>query len=398
MCPDEDYKRTLLRLYLENRCTPEQLEEVIEWLANNDADRVLLAQMKEDFVSSLDASPPDMSEEQAIRLRKEILQRISPVPVIRIRARRWMMAAAAAVLIGVAAGIIYYVIPRKLAAPVASPASEMAVEIGPANNKAVLTLADGSTVTLDDAHNGTLAQQGNTQIVKLGAKLNYKNAGNAGGMLMYNTIVTPRGSQYQLELPDGTKVWLNASSSLKFPTAFNEDERRVEMTGEGYFEVASIKMKNGRKKPFIVKTGGAEVKVLGTHFNIMAYQDEPLAKTTLLEGAVRVVNGKDSVVLSPGQQSQLTKEGNMRVISNVNTGEDLAWMNGYFLFEDADIGTVMRQLSRWYDVDVVYQYKTNERFNAQPSRSAKLSNVLKALEMTGKIHFTVEGKTIKVMP
>jgi len=397
MRPDEDYKRTLLRLYLENGCTPEQLEEVMEWLRTNDADRVLLAQMREDFASSLDASPA-MSEEQSIRLRKEILQKISPAPVLGIRPRKWMMAAAAAVLVCLATGIMYYAVPRKTVIPVASSASEMAAEIGPAVNKAVLTLADGSTVTLDDAQNGTLAQQGNTQIVKLGAKLNYKNTGNAGGMLLYNTIVTPRGSQYQLELPDGTKVWLNASSSLKFPTAFNGDERRVEMTGEGYFEVASIKMKNGLKKPFIVKAGSAEVKVLGTHFNIMAYQDEPIAKTTLLEGAVRVVNGKDSVVLSPGQQSQLTKEGNMRVVSNVNTGEDLAWMNGYFLFEDADIGTVMRQLSRWYDVDVVYQYKTNERFNAQPSRSAKLSNVLKALEMTGKIHFTVEGKTIQVMP
>ncbi|HEY1165048.1 MAG TPA: FecR domain-containing protein [Chitinophaga sp.] len=398
MCADEDYKRSLLRLYLENSCTPEQLEEVMEWLRNNDADRVLLAQMKEDFVSSLNASPPAMNEEQSIRLRKEILQRISPVPVIRIRSQRWMMVAAAAILAILFSGIFYYTIPRKTRGFVAASGSHKAAEIGPAVNKAVLTLADGSTVTLDDAHNGTLAQQGNTQIVQLGAKLNYKNAGNTGGMLMYNTIVTPRGSQYQLELPDGTKVWLNASSSLKFPTAFNGDERRVEITGEGYFEVAAVKMKNGRKKSFIVKAGSAEVKVLGTHFNIMAYQDEPLAKTTLLEGAVRVVNGKDSVLLSPGQQSQLTKEGNIRVVSNVNTGEDLAWMNGYFLFEDADIGTIMRQLSRWYDVDVVYLYKTNERFNAQPSRSAKLSNVLKALEMTGKIHFTVEGKTIKVMP
>lgn len=398
MSPDDHYKRTLLRLYLENSCTPEQLEEVMEWLRSSEAARILLAQMKEDFHSSMDAPGELMSEEQSIRLRKEILQKINPAPVKRIKVQKWIMAAAAAVLLCVVPGILYYIVLRKAPAPLVSSGSQKAADIGPAVNKALLTLADGSTVTLDDAQDGNLAQQGSTQIVKQGAKLNYKNAGGAGGMLLYNTIATPRGSQYQLELPDGTKVWLNASSSLRFPASFNGDERRVEIKGEGYFEVASVKMKDGRKKPFIVNVGGAEVKVLGTHFNIMAYQDEPLVKTTLIEGAVRFVNGEDSVVLSPGQQSQLTKEGTMRVVSNVNTGEDLAWMSGYFMFEDADIGTVMRQLSRWYDVDVIYLYKTNERFNAQPSRSAKLSSVLKALELTGKIHFTVEGRTIKVMP
>lgn len=398
MSPDEDYKRTLLRLYLENRCTPEQLEEVMEWLRDSDADRVLLAQIRNDFFSSLEASPQVMNEEQSIRLRKEILQKISPAPVLKLKYRKWLLAAAASVLVFLVSGIIYYTLPRKTTGTVASTLSHKATEIGPAVNKALLTLADGTTVTLDDAQDGTLAQQGGTQIVKAGAKINYKNEGKPGGMLMYNTIVTPRGSQYKLELPDGTKVWLNASSSLRFPTAFNGNERRVEMIGEGYFEVASVKMKNGHKQPFIVKVGRAEVKVLGTHFNIMAYQDEPLAKTTLIEGAVRVVNGKDSVMLSPGQQSQLTKEGNMRVISNVNTGEDLAWMNGYFLFENADIETVMRQLSRWYDVDVVYLDKTDERFYARPSRSAKLADVLKALELTGKIHFAIEGRTIKVLP
>ena len=399
MSPQEDYKRTLLKLYLENRCSPEQLKEVKDLLRDNQADRILLAQMHEDFDAALKQMAPETDMEGAARRWKNVLQQINTTPELVRWYWRWpAIAAAASLLVLLASGMFYYSVNRKTIAPIASSGSNEAEQIGPAINKALLKLADGSLVALDDAQDGTLARQGSARIIKQGGRVDYKAAGNAAGGEIFNTVITPRGGQYQVVLPDGTRVWLNAASSIRFPTSFKGSERRVEITGEGYFEVATVKMNNGRKMPFVVIAGNTEVKVLGTHFNIMAYQEEAVLKTTLIEGAVNVVRGKDSVLLKPGQQSQLAKNGELSVIHDINTDGELAWRNGYFLFENADIGTVMRQLSRWYDVDVIYQDRVDEHFYAQPSRNARLSDVLEALELTGKVHFTVEGKLIKVAP
>ena len=189
-------------------------------------------------------------------------------------------------------------------------------DVLPGGDKAMLTLADGSTIVLNDAQNGNLVQQGNTKVIKLDGKLAY-NAANAGiGEILYNTISTPRGGQYQVELPDGSKVWLNAASSLHFPTAFVGKERRVEISGEAYFEVAKNK-----SMPFIVSVNGSEIQVLGTHFNVMAYNDEDAVKTTLLEGSVKFASGNNSSLLKPGQQAQLTTEGQVKVVSDVDVDE-----------------------------------------------------------------------------
>jgi ferric-dicitrate binding protein FerR (iron transport regulator) len=266
-------------------------------------------------------------------------------------------------------------------------------DVLPGGNKALLTLADGSTIVLDDAQNGTLTEQGATKVIKLGGKLAYDPADAGSTEIVYNTISTPRGGQYQIELPDGSQVWLNAASSVRFPTAFAGKERRVEITGEAYFEVAKNKA-----MPFIVSINGAEVQVLGTHFNVAAYEEEQAVKTTLLEGSVRFVSGNNACILKPGQQSQLTKEGHMRVVSGVDVDEVMAWKNGMFYFESADIETVMRQLARWYDVEVVFKGKdTKEQFIVEMPRSSKLSDVLRVLEVTGNLKFDIEGKKVIVM-
>jgi ferric-dicitrate binding protein FerR (iron transport regulator) len=266
-------------------------------------------------------------------------------------------------------------------------------DVLPGGDKAMLTLADGSTIVLNDAQNGNLVQQGNTKVIKLDGKLAY-NAANAGiGEILYNTISTPRGGQYQVELPDGSKVWLNAASSLHFPTAFVGKERRVEISGEAYFEVAKNK-----SMPFIVSVNGSEIQVLGTHFNVMAYNDEDAVKTTLLEGSVKFASGNNSSLLKPGQQAQLTTEGQVKVVSDVDVDEVVAWKNGMFDFEDASLGTVTRQLARWYDVDILNQNKNIEDlFVVEMPRSSKLSDVLKVLELTGNIKFEIDGKKIIVM-
>jgi ferric-dicitrate binding protein FerR (iron transport regulator) len=266
-------------------------------------------------------------------------------------------------------------------------------DVDPGGNKATLTLADGSVILLDEAKNGVLAQQGAAKVIKLDGKLLYDPAFDIRGKMVYNTISTPKGGQYQLELPDGSLVWLNATSSIRFPTSFTEKERRVEITGEAYLEVAK---KPG--KPFVVTVNSSEIQVLGTHFNINAYGDEDNLRTTLLEGSIKFVNGNTSHILHPGQQSQLTKDRTVNVVSKVDVDDVIAWKNGLFSFENAGIEAIMRQLARWYDVDVDFRGRTDDLFIAEMNRNIKLSDVLKALELTGKIRFEIEGKKIIVMP
>jgi ferric-dicitrate binding protein FerR (iron transport regulator) len=266
-------------------------------------------------------------------------------------------------------------------------------DVDPGGNKATLTLADGSVILLDEAKNGVLAQQGAAKVIKLDGKLLYDPAFDSRGQMVYNRISTPKGGQYQLELPDGSLVWLNATSSIRFPTSFTEKERRVEITGEAYLEVAK---KPG--KPFVVTVNSSEIQVLGTHFNINAYGDEDNLRTTLLEGSIKFVNGNTSHILHPGQQSQLTKDRTVNVVSKVDVDDVIAWKNGLFSFENAGIEAIMRQLARWYDVDVDFRGRTDDLFIAEMNRNIKLSDVLTALELTGKIRFEIEGKKIIVMP
>lgn len=318
----------------------------------------------------------------------------------------WRFTAAASVTLLLGVGT-YFFYAGKDAPPVAETAYP--TDVLPGESKAVLTLADGAEIVLDSIVNGQLAREGNTNIVKTTpgeivytASAEKTGRDNASG---YNTITTPKAGQFQVRLPDGTKMWLNAQSSVRFPTAFTGSERLVEITGEVYFEVAKMAI-GQRKVPFKVLAGKQLLEVLGTRFNINSYQDEGKIKTTLLEGSIKVResdNADGGVLLRPGQQAELAAAGKANAgsqrgfdVKMVNAGAVVAWKEGFFRFDNVGLPELMRQLARWYDMDVVYRAPVDDHaFVGQIERSAPLSKVLKILEM-GDVHFRVEGKTIIV--
>jgi transmembrane sensor len=264
--------------------------------------------------------------------------------------------------------------------------------IKPGGNMATLTLGSGQTITLDDTTNGQIAQQAGVLISKTAnGEIVYKAAESAGDVLQ-NTIATPKGGQYKIILPDGTNVWLNAASSLTYPTAFKGTERLVTLKGEGYFEVTKNK-----EMPFRVHSAGQTVEVLGTHFNINAYTDEAVVKTTLLEGSVKVSVQANSAMIVPGQQAQFAAGGAGIIrIQKVDPEKEVAWKNGVFSFADEDLHTVMREVSRWYDINVVYEGKIpDEKFFGEIARSSNLADVFKILELNN-VKFAVDGKTVTV--
>lgn len=266
----------------------------------------------------------------------------------------------------------------------------------PGFNKATLTLSDGTDIDLNDAKSGTLSKQGGALVGKPGnGKIVYDaSTTNTGkNASLFNVLTTPRGGQYQVVLSDGTKVWLNAASSLKFPAVFTGKERHVELVGEAYFEVAKNK-----NMPFRVTTGKLNIEVLGTHFNVDAYQEDDAIKTTLLEGSVKLNTGDKQALLKPGQQATLGEQQNIN-IQSINTEDAVAWKNGYFVFNNENIQDIMKKISRWYDVEVIYTGKIDERdFGGTVSRFDSVTEVLKSLELTGTVHFKLEGRRITVMP
>jgi transmembrane sensor len=306
----------------------------------------------------------------------------------------------AAVLVGLAfiAGIFVHKGKKAANLPaMAQQKNTVKFDAEPGMNKAILTLADGSKLELNSAKIGVLAKAGHISVKKTkDGQLIYLIApskkADANTPIAFNTINTPVGGQYQVILPDGTKVWLNAASSLKYPTLFTGNQRMVELTGEAYFEVA----KNAAM-PFYVKANNMQVKVLGTHFNIMAYDNEPAIKTTLLEGSVQLSSGAINNKLKPGQQGVLNKYGQITV-SEVNAEHAIAWKNGYFEFNRSGIHEIMNQLARWYDIEIAYQGNIpDDEFVGKIERSAKLSQVLNILRLS-KIHFVLENKKLTVTP
>ena len=305
--------------------------------------------------------------------------------------RRWLTAAA--VLLLVTSGMWFFMVRQNKTGPVPSHTEAVKNDIPPGGNKAVLILADGTQVRLDSATNGQLARQGQANVVKQdNGLLTYEvTQGNKSGEVYYNTIAVPRGGQYRVVLADGSKVWLNAASSIRYPSAFTGKERTVEITGEAYFEV-----EKNTAMPFIVKVNDISVEVLGTWFNIMAYNDEAAVRTTLLQGSVRVRKGDAAVLLRPGQQASVQEGKDIKLIKEADAEEVLAWKNNLFSFNDDDIATVMRQVARWYDVDIKYEGKVTQHFNGNISRKVNVSQLFKMLELTGTVHFKIEGNYILV--
>jgi transmembrane sensor len=269
----------------------------------------------------------------------------------------------------------------------------IANDIKPGGNKAILILADGKQVVLTDAKNGRIAQQGSATINKNAEGLVAYNTGTSSSSApVYNTMLTPRGGQYHLILADGTNVWLNAASSIKYPTAFTGADRTVEITGEAYFEVA-----HNKAKPFKVKSSGQTVTVLGTHFDVNAYNDEQAVKTTLLEGSVKVNTASAETIIKPGEQAILAQ--NKLNVTATDTEDAIAWKNGMFRFNEENLESIMRKVSRWYNVDIEY---ADEDIKDIPltgiiTHFNNVSKVLRMLELTHKVHFKIQGNKIIVM-
>jgi transmembrane sensor len=386
--------RYLLQQYSANKATVQEVEEMF----------ALLQQMKDEeaLTSFILLAKNDTEQNTAIteeewgKIWNAISEATFRTPEVKRLNRGWLRAAAAVIIL---AGItaVFYTVKQKevVTAPIAVKEQPLQHDVAPGGNKAVLILADGSSIVLDSAHNGSLAQQGNTKILKLDAgQLSYKTGATVTGQVLYNTIATPRGGQYQVTLADGTEVWLNAASSLRFPTTFVGNERVVELTGEAYFEVA----KNAAL-PFRVKVNNMDVQVLGTHFNIMAYNNEQSVKTTLLEGKVKVTGNGVTQGLVPGQQAVRDNSTGSLKVKEVNTDLAVAWKNGLFRFRETNIKEVMRQVERWYNVDVEYKTSgTEQDYTGIVPRSQNVSVLLQMLELTGTVHFKVEGKKITVLP
>lgn len=301
--------------------------------------------------------------------------------------------AVAAVVLGVliVGSVLFYKDGKKVATIANSKQQEERFrnDVAPGQNGAILTLSDGKTIVLDTANNGSLAEEHGTEITKKNGQISY-NHQSGGSAVLYNTMTTPRGRQFKLVLADGSRVWLNAESSITYPTAFAGKERKVSVTGEAYFEIA-----HNPQMPFIVEKGEVRVQVLGTHFNFNSYEDENSIDVTLLEGALKVSRKRASGLIRPGQQAQV-KEREIKLINDADINTVMAWKNGLFVFKGRDINALMKQLSRWYDVEVVYDKKVDDLFYATVPRNTNLSDLLKALEFTGKVKFEIINKTIHV--
>jgi transmembrane sensor len=370
-------------------------KELKEWIDRSEEHRAFY----EKFISEegLHAEMVEFYE-----FKKNVFEKISrEVPELRPRVvplyskSVWLYAAAVIFVILVAGGYVWR--SRVARAPIVKEqdiAGHFRNDLPPGGNKAVLMLADGSSIVLDSARIGVLTHQSGAKILKLNSgQLVYNNLiHEKPTSLAYNTLVTPRGGQYEVVLPDGSKVWLNAASSLRYPTSFTGKDREVELKGEAYFEVAK-----NEEKPFRVRVNDIAVSVLGTSFNIMAYPDEPVVKTTLEEGTVKVLRGSKGIILYPGQQAR-AENNELKLVRGVDMEEVIAWKNGLFKFNGADIEAVMRQIGRWYNVDIVYQgAKTTNDFSGIISRNTNISNVLKILEYSG-VHFRIENNTVTVLP
>ncbi|HRE51187.1 MAG TPA: FecR domain-containing protein [Flavitalea sp.] len=376
----------LLQRYGTGNITPEEKSLVEQWYRQLTAEgdwnwaegekQALQEAMERYLLSQI-----DQPEEANIPVRR--------LPFFK---RGWLRYAAAVLFIIGAAWIFLYRHSRQAEIVV----SELpAKEITPGANTAVLTLADGSAIILDSVSSGMLSNEGNANLIKLdNGELVYKPRTEKNGEVLFNTLNVPFGSKVIfLTLSDGTKVWLNAGSSLRYPTVFTGEERKVDITGEAYFEVAK-----DEQIPFYVQKNDIRIQVFGTQFNVNAYENEAFTKVTLLEGSVQVSRGLLSSRLRPGQQAQVNRSGEIDVIKNADTEAAVAWKNGYFQLNGTGIEELMRQVARWYDVEVGYEGAPPARaFAGQLQRSLSLSEALRILEESN-VRFTVEGRRVTVHP
>jgi len=371
---NREESKELLKRYNEGNASTEEIRVVEHWFVQQ---------------SAIGQKEPRDVDYMAIKQQMwhHIAAGVSPVKKTHRLFSRFNIAAAAAILIVALVSIWVYLDHKNIATP-----QIVANDIKPGKNKAVLTLADGRKINLTDAGNDTVANEAGVLITKnTEGQLVYQVVGNTSKQetLQYNTIEAPSGGKWQVILPDGSKVFLNALSSLKYPLGFSKKERKVELNGEAYFEVF-----HDEKSPFKVLAKGQTVEVLGTHFNISAYADDKLVKTTLLTGSVKIAAGNNALILKPGEQSQV-KSGHISLVEKVDLEDVMAWKNGYFKF-DENLESIMVKVSRWYDVDIRYEIQPDPEFKykGEISRDKNLSELLNMLEFTGNVHFKIEGRRV----
>jgi transmembrane sensor len=398
----------LLKQYTDNKASQEEVKELFSALQSKEGEGVLKNMIIREGLSAdplLMVNNPMPSGEEWDSMQEELMSLVrADRKMMAIRGlRRWpVMKVAALVAICAGIGITVLVRNRRRATPMPVATRAHNTDIAPGGNRAVLTLADGSTIVLDSVHSGTLAQQGSVKVIKLNTgALEYKGKEVAVGDVLYNTISTPNGGQYQIVLPDGSKVWLNAASSLRYPTAFDGKERVVELKGEGYFEIA-----HNAAQPFMVHVDGGtdgksvDVRVLGTAFDVMAYKNEGRVNTTLVSGKVQVAAAEGMAMnLEPGRQAVVDDSTREMRVGEANIDQVVAWKNGLFRFRETGIRELMRQVERWYNVEVVYETNGKDQdFTGIVSRNEPVSVLLHTLELTGTVHFRIDGKKIIVLP
>lgn len=386
---------TLFLKYNQGEITEEEQTKLDNWVNASAENKQLFAtltnndqlQAKLNLLHEIEGTKEDA--------KRRVMELIFPgavvTPIHRATTRSLWKSVAAAVVVTAVLGTGAWFLLKKDAPKVATvqPTEHgLLADATPGAYKAQLVLDDGSTIELDSAGNRKLAQQGNMQVMNADGQLVYKKDATTKATALYNTLKTARGQMYPVKLSDGSAVWLNSSSSIRFPVAFTEQERRVEITGEAYFEVA-----HNDKKPFMVSVNGTEIQVVGTVFNINSYNDEGSMRTTLLKGAVKVKKGDKQVMIKPGEQAQVMND-DIKVTKDINTTKEVAWKNGLFYFKNEDLKTIMRQIARWYDVEVVYEGNVSkEGISGKIYRNANLSEVLKLLNVL-EVNFKIEGKKL----
>ncbi len=393
----------LLSLFVDGKISREEFEQLFDYIRSEQDDENInfaidqeLRKMKS--CVSLDDAEKDKMFESIVATEHFDQKAESDKHIIRA----WYQFSVAASILAILSVGLYFYANRTIDHRTSFSKSEKLKEkviIKPGGDKAVLTLSDGSRIILEDAKNGLLANQAGVSIQKTAdGELLYSFAKKKSSVpealteeVIYNKIETPYGGKYQINLPDGSKVWLNSASTLRFPALFSGNTREVELNGEAYFDVAK-----NPNKPFKVITKDQIVEVLGTQFNINSYSDEETFKTTLIEGSVKIIYKDRVVLLSPGQQFQPNLKSSK--VIHADTEEVTAWKNGYFLFKDEDIHSIMRKISRWYNVEVNYKGEIPDvGFGGNISRSKDINEVLNVLQLTNAVHFKIEGRRITVM-
>jgi transmembrane sensor len=382
----------LIAGFIRKALTEAEHDELDAWVESSDENMLLFEELTDEKNIEANLAWMDKtSTEKNLELTKKEIE--FSLEHKNLKTKKWFYSIAASVILLIAAFGIYKIINNKQSKQT-SIAKIDQTESQPGGNKATLTLSNGSVIDLISTPNGIIKGDNGTIINKSkDGEILYNDNDDSNSIASDNILTTPKGGQYKVQLPDGSQVWLNAASSLKYPTAFATSERIVELNGEGYFEIAK-----DRTKPFKVKLeDGSEVKVLGTHFNIMAYENEESKDVTLLEGSVAITKGNNQQNLTPGQQGRIISS-KIILVNSVDTDQVTGWKNGQFIFHDADIQSIMRQVARWYDVDIKYETTNTQHFNATISRKEPVLKLLHILEETGQIHFKTENKIIYVLP